>query len=118
MTTTPRPNDRAPNALRPVDGAAPADAPGIEESQDRPISIVGIVQFGSGAAEAGWFELLSIVALVNIALALIKRTTPVDAALVVTTDDGETAAAQETIVPPDAGRTAAVPRLPRLSRRR
>lgn len=53
-----------------------------------------------------------------IALALIKRTTPVDAALVVTTDDGETAAAQETIVPPDAGRTAAVPRLPRLSRRR
>ena len=60
------------NALRPVDGAAPASAVGIEEQQDRPISIVGIVQFGSGAAEAGWFELLSIVALVNIALALIN----------------------------------------------
>ncbi|WP_454138109.1 hypothetical protein [Microbacterium paulum] len=28
------------------------------------------------------------------------------------------AAAQEVIVPPEAGRTAAVPRLPRLSRRR
>ncbi len=61
-----------PNALRPVDGAAPASAPGATEQQDRPISIVGIVQFGSGAAEAGWFELLSIVALVNIALALIN----------------------------------------------
>lgn len=53
-----------------------------------------------------------------IALALIKRTTPVDAVLSVVTDDGAVTAAQETIVPPDAGRTAAVPRLPRLSRRR
>lgn len=53
-----------------------------------------------------------------IALALIRRTTPVDAELTVATDDGEIAAAQETIVPPDAGRTAAVPRLTRLSRRR
>lgn len=61
-----------PNALRPLDGAAPASGVGIEEQQDRPISIVGIVQFGSGAAEAGWFELLLIVALVNIALALIN----------------------------------------------
>lgn len=61
-----------PNALRPVDGSAPATGTSVEEQQDRPISIVGIVQFGSGAAEAGWFELLSIVALVNIALALIN----------------------------------------------
>ncbi|WP_431803288.1 YgfZ/GcvT domain-containing protein [Microbacterium sp. bgisy203] len=53
-----------------------------------------------------------------IALAIIKRTTPVDAPLTVATDDGVVAAAQETIVPPDAGRTASVPRLPRLSRRR
>ncbi|MFM9597961.1 hypothetical protein ACKI1O_52800, partial [Streptomyces scabiei] len=53
-----------------------------------------------------------------IALALIRRTTPEDAALRVRTDDGEVAAAAETIVPPDAGRTAAPPRLPRLSRRR
>lgn len=60
-----------PHALRPVDGvSSPLSA--AEENQDRPISIVGIVQFGSGAAEAGWFELLSIVALVNIALALIN----------------------------------------------
>jgi RIP metalloprotease RseP len=59
------------HALRPVDGSSsPISA--TEEGQDRPISIVGIVQFGSGAAEAGWFELLSIVALVNIALALIN----------------------------------------------
>lgn len=60
-----------PNALRPVDGVASPTSV-LDETQDRPISIVGIVQFGSGAAEAGWFELLMIVALVNIALALIN----------------------------------------------
>ncbi|MBN9178819.1 MAG: folate-binding protein YgfZ [Microbacterium sp.] len=53
-----------------------------------------------------------------IALAYVKRTTPIDADLVVRAEDGDVAAAQEPIVPPDAGRTAAVPRLPRLSRRR
>jgi folate-binding protein YgfZ len=53
-----------------------------------------------------------------IALALIKRTTPTEAPLTVALDSGEIPAAQEMIVPPDAGRTAAVPRLPRLSRRR
>lgn len=53
-----------------------------------------------------------------IALALVKRTTPVDAPLTVQTADGVVAAAQELIVPPDAGRTASIPRLPRLSRRR
>ncbi len=53
-----------------------------------------------------------------IALALIKRATPVDAELTVDVDGGRIAAAQEQIVPPDAGRTASVPRLPRLSRRR
>ncbi|PZU48739.1 MAG: folate-binding protein YgfZ [Microbacterium sp.] len=53
-----------------------------------------------------------------IALALLARRTPVDADLVVGADDGPVAAAQEVIVPPDAGRTASVPRLPRLSRRR
>lgn len=53
-----------------------------------------------------------------IALALVKRSASVDTALTVATDEGEVAAAQETIVPPDAGRTASVPRMPRLSRRR
>ncbi|MFT4136485.1 YgfZ/GcvT domain-containing protein [Microbacterium sp.] len=58
-----------------------------------------------------------------IALALVKRTTPVDVPLTVEVGDGdgpprEIAAAQEQIVPPDAGRTASVPRMPRLSRRR
>jgi tRNA-modifying protein YgfZ len=52
-----------------------------------------------------------------IALALVKRTTPVDADLVVDTADGPLAAAQEVVVPPEAGATAAVPRLPRLGRR-
>lgn len=59
-----------------------------------------------------------------IALALIKRTTPTGAVLTVPAGDPAgaeaptVAAAQEVIVPPDAGRTAAVPRMPRLSRRR
>jgi len=53
-----------------------------------------------------------------IALAIVKRTTPVDAPLTVVTPGGEIAAAQELVVPPDAGRTASIPRMPRLGRRR
>ncbi|KAA9085350.1 CAF17-like 4Fe-4S cluster assembly/insertion protein YgfZ [Microbacterium radiodurans] len=53
-----------------------------------------------------------------IALAIVKRSVPTDAALTVAVDGEPVAAEQETIVPPDAGRTAAPPRLPRLSRRR
>ncbi|ODT23947.1 glycine cleavage T C-terminal barrel domain-containing protein [Microbacterium sp. SCN 69-37] len=53
-----------------------------------------------------------------IALAYVKRTVPVEADLTVAVDEGRIAAAQEVIVPPDAGRTASIPRMPRLSRRR
>ena len=53
-----------------------------------------------------------------IALALVRRSTPVDATLAVDTPDGPVAAAQEVIVPPEAGATANVPRMPRLGRRR
>lgn len=53
-----------------------------------------------------------------IALALVKRSAPEGVPLVVDTVDGAIAAAAETIVPADAGATAAVPRLPRLGRRR
>ncbi len=60
-----------------------------------------------------------------IALAVVKRSLAVDAPLVVTAevpgDDGaptgetaEIAAAQEVVVPPEAGATAGVPRIPRL----
>jgi folate-binding protein YgfZ len=52
-----------------------------------------------------------------IALAVVRRSTPVDATLLVDTDDGPISAAQEVVVPPDAGATANVPRLTRLSRR-
>ncbi len=52
-----------------------------------------------------------------IALALLKRTAPADAELVVDTAEGPIAAAQQVVVPADAGATAAVPRLPRLGRR-
>ncbi|WP_439591961.1 CAF17-like 4Fe-4S cluster assembly/insertion protein YgfZ [Microbacterium sp.] len=53
-----------------------------------------------------------------IALAIVRRSTPVDAALTVDGPDGPIAAAQETVVPPEAGATAGVPRLPRLGRRK
>ena len=50
-----------------------------------------------------------------IALALVKRSAPVDAELTVVTADGTLlAAAQEIVVPPEAGASANVPRLPRL----
>ncbi|OWP22458.1 folate-binding protein YgfZ [Microbacterium sp. AISO3] len=52
-----------------------------------------------------------------IALALVKRSVPIDADLIVDAGDDTVAAVQEVVVPPDAGRTAAPPRLPRLSRR-
>ncbi|MEV8267011.1 folate-binding protein [Microbacterium sp. NPDC076911] len=52
-----------------------------------------------------------------IALALVKRTTPIEEVLLVETDNGAITAAQEIIVPPEAGATAGVPRMPRLSRR-
>jgi len=49
-----------------------------------------------------------------IALAVIKRSVDPAIDLVVTTDDGPIAAAQEVIVPTDAGAEANIPRLPRL----
>lgn len=52
-----------------------------------------------------------------IALALVRRSLAVEAPLTVDTADGPVAAAQEEIVPPDAGATANVPRITRLSRR-
>ncbi|GAB2514136.1 folate-binding protein YgfZ [Microbacterium petrolearium] len=52
-----------------------------------------------------------------IALALVSRRTPGDAALEVEAEGVRIAAAQEIIVPADAGATADVPRLTRLSRR-
>lgn len=53
-----------------------------------------------------------------IALAILRRGTDPSASLVVATAEGaRVAAAQEVIVPQDAGATAGVPRLPRLSRR-
>jgi folate-binding protein YgfZ len=52
-----------------------------------------------------------------IALALVKRSAPVDVDLVIDTSEGPVAAAQEVVVPQDAGAAASVPRLPRLGRR-
>lgn len=52
-----------------------------------------------------------------IALAVVRRNTAVDAEFIVRTGDGAIVAAQEVIVPPEAGATANIPRLPRLGRR-
>lgn len=49
-----------------------------------------------------------------IALAVVERTTDPDAVLTVDSGGTALAGAQELIVPPDAGATAAVPRMPRL----
>ncbi|WGD38120.1 folate-binding protein [Lysinibacter sp. HNR] len=57
----------------------------------------------------------------GIALALLKRSAPIDTDLLVIAGDAESpseiAAAQNVIVPPDAGSVADVPRLPRLNNR-
>lgn len=63
---------------------------------------------GSVTASARHFELGPI------ALAVIKRGVNAAETLAVASDIGEIAAAQEVIVPPDAGAEANVPRLPRL----
>ncbi|GAA3644240.1 folate-binding protein YgfZ [Microbacterium awajiense] len=52
-----------------------------------------------------------------IALALVRRGAPVEGEVTVATEAGPVAAAQEVIVPPEAGATAGVPRMSRLSRR-
>ncbi len=53
-----------------------------------------------------------------VALALLRRGTAEDAELTVEGESGPIAASAETIVPPDAGAAADLPRLPRLSTRR
>jgi tRNA-modifying protein YgfZ len=52
-----------------------------------------------------------------VALALLKRTTDVSAVLSVPTGNSVVPATQEVLVPPDAGATRGVPRLPRLGAR-
>jgi folate-binding protein YgfZ len=52
-----------------------------------------------------------------IALALVKRSAKADAAYVVETADGPVAAAAQVVVPADAGATASIPKITRLSRR-
>jgi folate-binding protein YgfZ len=49
-----------------------------------------------------------------IALAVVKRSTDPEATLLVVNEEATVAAAQEVVVPPDAGAEADVPRLPRL----
>jgi folate-binding protein YgfZ len=70
--------------------------------------LLGDVTVGRITAAARHFELGPI------ALAVLKRTSDPTAALTVRTADGDLAAAQEVIVPVDAGATADVPRLARI----
>jgi tRNA-modifying protein YgfZ len=79
-------------------------------AHDDPVALPGEggAVVGRVTAAARHFELGPI------ALAVVKRTADPAAALVVRTADGEVAAAQEVIVPVDAGATADVPRLARI----
>ncbi|UFS59517.1 CAF17-like 4Fe-4S cluster assembly/insertion protein YgfZ [Subtercola endophyticus] len=83
-----------------ADGVAGAPAPAGAAAVPQSVGVV--------TASAQHFELGPI------ALAIVKRTTPVDAELAVASDGILVAAAQEVIVPPEAG--AAVGRIPRLPR--
>ncbi|MBN9239952.1 MAG: folate-binding protein YgfZ [Leifsonia sp.] len=82
-----------------LDGTVPAAGSAV---------LAGDVQVGAVTSSALHWELGPI------ALAVIKRSVDPTVDLVVQTDDGPIAAAQEVIVPTDAGATANVPRLPRL----
>ena len=53
-----------------------------------------------------------------IALAVVRRSVPVDAPLEVRTEEGPVAAAQQTIVPPEAGAAVGRIALPKLGARR
>lgn len=69
------PNQNAasqPNTLTPVDGSPPPNSLSSDSTDARPVSIIGIVQAGSSAAQTGVWDFLMLVALVNIALALIN----------------------------------------------
>jgi membrane-associated protease RseP (regulator of RpoE activity) len=60
-----------PNVLTPI-GEAPGPSAATAAESARPVSIVGIVQVGSGAAEQGIWQFLMLLAVVNFALALIN----------------------------------------------
>ncbi len=86
-----------------LDGAVPA--PGAEVLLGE--TVVGRVTSAAMHHEQG-----------PIALAVVKRSVNPSASLVVLVDDLPVAAAQELIVPPEAGATADIPRIPRLGSRR
>ncbi|TIH37354.1 YgfZ/GcvT domain-containing protein [Subtercola vilae] len=81
----------------------PASATVLATTPDAPDTVVGLITSSALHFELG-----------PIALALVKRTTPVEAVLAVSSESIRVAANQEIIVPPEAG--AAVGRIPRLPR--
>ncbi|CAN5287135.1 folate-binding protein YgfZ [soil metagenome] len=84
---------------------APGDAVVLQSAPESPV--------GAITSSALHFELGPI------ALALVKRSTPVDAVLAVASEGILVPAAQEVIVPPEAGAAAGrIPRLPRLGAQR
>ncbi|MCU1479830.1 MAG: folate-binding protein [Subtercola sp.] len=90
------------------DGAAGVAGAAVSAGAAAVPQSVGVV-----TASAQHFELGPI------ALAIVKRTTPVDAELAVASDGILVPAAQEVIVPPEAGAAAGrIPRLPRLGAQR
>jgi tRNA-modifying protein YgfZ len=86
---------------------------GSQSQLPRPGEVVMLGEVEKGViTRAAWhFELGPI------ALALLKRSTPVDVPLTVISDGMQVAANQEILVPPDAGATREIPRIPRLGKR-
>lgn len=87
------------------DAVLPAHGAGITAEKDGEAREVGHVTSAAIHHDLG-----------PIALAVVKRAVPIDAPLSVRVGDDVVAAAQQAIVPPGAGATADVPRLPRLGR--
>jgi folate-binding Fe-S cluster repair protein YgfZ len=85
-----------------LDGVVPARGDEVRAGD----AVVGVVTSAALHYEDG-----------PIALAVIRRSAAVDGDLVVDTAEGPVAAAQRVIVPPEAGATAGVPRIPKLGRR-
>jgi folate-binding protein YgfZ len=92
---------------------APGDQVLLQDAQTDADPDEAPAPVGAITASAQHFELGPI------ALAIVKRTTPVDAVLAVASEGILVPAAQEIIVPPEAGAAAGrIPRLPRLGAKR
>lgn len=108
VTDAPDPAAPLADAAAPLTDAAVAPVADPSNPANPADSVANLAEVGHVTSTALHYELGPI------ALAVIKRSVDPAAVLVVRSADADLAAAQETIVPTDAGAEANVPRLPRL----